>query len=94
MFGGKIAKKGETIEGTYRQHPYQDTWQEARPITYDGELTPEVCNAIEDAWRAFYSNLRPASSYGQLRWSSPDSFVCVDVLRRAVIVNCAINLCD
>lgn len=40
MFGGKIAKKGERIEGTYKMHAYQDTWQEARPITYDGELTP------------------------------------------------------
>ena len=94
MFGGKIAKTGEPIEGTYRQHAYQDTWQEARPITYDGELTPEVCEAIKAAWLGYYSRLRPVSGYCQLRWSSPDSFDRVDVERRAVIINCAINVCD
>lgn len=94
MFGGTISKTGETVPGTYRQHAYQDTWEEARPIKYDGELTPEVCAAIKAAWQGFYSNLKPESSWGKLRWSSPDSFVRVDVERRAVIVHCSVNLCD
>lgn len=94
MFGGTIAKTGETVEGTYRQHAYQDTWEEARPIKYDGELTPEVCAAIKAAWLNYNNSLKPVSGWGQLRWSSPDSFVRVDVERRAVIVHCSVNLCD
>lgn len=94
MFGGKIAKSGETIPGTYKQWDWSDTWQEARPITYAGELTPEVCAAIEKAWKAYYANVPAESSWGKLRWSSPDSFVRVDVEKRCVIVSCSVNLCD
>lgn len=94
MFGGTIAKTGETVPGTYRQHAYQDTWEEARPIKYDGELTPEVCAAIKAAWENYNRGIPTESGWGKLRWSSPDSFVRVDVEQRAVIVFCSQNLCD
>lgn len=92
-FGGTISKRGERIEGTDRMEAYQDVWEEARPINYDGELTPEVCRAIEKAWKAYNDSL-PNGYTVALRWPSPDRFVRVDVERRAVIVSCAINLCD
>lgn len=94
MFGGKIAKKGVRIEGTYKMHAYQNVWQEARPITYAGELTPAVCAGIKAAWNAYNGKLPTATGFGALRWSSPDVFSHVDVERRAVIVNCTENLCD
>lgn len=93
-FGGSIAKRGETIEGSFKSHAYQDVWEEARPIKYDGELTPEVCKAIEAAWNQYNDSLPVSTSYGCLRWPSPDSFIKVDTERRMVIVSCAINLCD
>lgn len=93
-FGGTIAKRGTVIPGTSAMHAYQDVWCEYRPITYDGELTPEVCEAIEKAWKDYYTPKKPASGYGCLRWSSPDEFVRVDVERRAVVVYCTINFCD
>ncbi len=93
-FGGSIAKRGETVEGTYRQNAYSDSWMEARAISYDGDLTPEVCKAIQAAWEAHYNKIPRESSWGALRWSSPDSFVSIDVERRAVIVSCSVNLCD
>lgn len=92
-FGGTIAKRGERIEGTFRMESYQDVWEEARPIKYDGELTPKVCRAIKKAWNDYNDSL-PNGHTIALRWPSPDRFVRVDVERRAVIVSCAINLCD
>lgn len=94
MFGGTFKKEGTMIEGTYRQHAWQDTWESAHPITYDGELTPEVCAAIKAAFTKYVNSLQPVSSWGRLRWPSLPTFVRVDVEKRCVITHEASNLCD
>lgn len=94
MYGGIISKESTKVPGTYRQHSYHDSWEESYPITYDGELTPEVCEAIKTAWQNWQNSIPRESSWGQLRWRSPSSFIRVDVETRAVIAFGSCNLCD
>lgn len=94
MFNGSFAKQGVMVPGTLRQHAWSDTWQDAHPIKYDGELTPEVCKAIKDAWNAYTDTIPRTSGYGKLRWSNPNTFSHVDIENRQVITNGSCQLCD
>lgn len=92
-FGGGIARKGTVVEGTYKQCAYHDQWDEAHAIRYDGELTPEVCEAIKSAWNKSRINA-PESSWGKLRWSNGSSAIRVDVENRLLITSHSVSLCD
>lgn len=94
MFGGKIKRKeGKTVEGSYRQNAWDDTCEIAYPIEYNGELTPEVCQAIMKAWNAtIYA--KPTSSWGALRWSAGNYANRVDVEKRMLITTSVTRLCD
>lgn len=92
-FRGGIARKGECIEGTYRQNAYDDSWEESHAIRYDGELTPEVCEAITKAWNNHPSN-QPESSWGALRWSGGNYVERIDVEKRVLITSHCVRLCD
>lgn len=94
MFGGKISKTPTIIEGTYRQYGYHDAWEESYAIEYDGELTPEVCEAIRIAWQAWQNSIPIENGWGNLRWRSPSSFIRVDIPTRKVISHGSVNLCD
>ena len=93
MFGGKIAKKGKMIEGTHHQNAWDDTWLTAHPISYDGELTEEVCKAIKKAFYRYHAK-QSYSSWGKLRWMNPPSIKEVDVDNRQLIVHNSQGLCD
>ena len=95
MFGGKLLiKSRKMIEGTHRMHSYQDTWEDSVDILYDGELTPSVCSAICEAWKKSGRLGTDQSGYGALRWSSADTILGVDVVRRQLRLGCSVNLCD
>ncbi len=94
MLGGSISKKGKLIEGTYQQHAWHDSWESEFAITFDGELTPEVCAAIRTAWQNHQFSIPSESSWGKLRWMSRPSFVRIDPLRRSLIASESQNLCD
>ena len=95
MFGGKLlVGTRKQIEGTYRMHSYQDTWEDSVDIQYDGELTPAVCLAICEAWKNAGKLGTNQSGYGALRWSNADTILGVDVGRRQLRLGCSVNLCD
>ena len=94
MFNGKILTgTRKTIPGTYKQHAYQDVWQESMDIQYDGELTEEIRAAICTAFRRSKHYTGGGSSFGALRWNSADS-VHVDADKRQLIINKSVNLTD
>ena len=95
MFNGKIlVKSRKMIEGSLRMESYQDVWKDAIDIEYDGELSPEVCKAIEKAFSSSKFMNKAQSGYGALRWSNGDSIVGVDVAKRQLIVESSVSLCD
>jgi hypothetical protein len=95
MFGGKIlVKTRKTVEGSYRQESYSDSWQDSIDIAYDGELTHEVCEAIKNAFYKSKARQKPESGYGQLRWSAGDYVSHIDVAKKQLILSCSVNICD
>lgn len=95
MFGGIIKhKEGKMVPGTLRQWDYSDTYQYSLPIEYDGELTPEVCTAIQNAWESWNRRQPRESSWGRLRWDGGSSFSHVDIENRCVIINGCTMLAD
>ena len=95
MLNGRIIKSSKsTVEGTHKMHAYSDTWNESYDIEYDGELSPAVCNTIVAAFKASNEHCKGSSSYGQLRWNSPDSAILVDVKARQLIVTRSTGMCD
>ena len=94
MFGGFISKRGKMVEGSLRQHAWQDTYEMAYPIRYDGEFTPTVIAAIKVAWEKYERSLPQVSSYGALRWPGPSNFVRVDVENKQVIIAESTMLAD
>jgi len=95
MFNGKIMLKNmKAIEGSYRQLDWSDESQSIIPIEYDGELTPEVCNAAVQALQKHINAQPQESSYGKLRWSTPDVINGVDVEQRGIIVTHVTRITD
>lgn len=95
MFGGKLlVKTRKTVEGSYRQYAYQDTWDDSIDIAYDGELTDEVCKAIEVAFYNSKNCQKRQSLYGALRAAQDDSVKGVDREKRQLIISCGCSLCD
>ena len=95
MFGGKIKTKSRTmVPGSHRMESYQDTWLDGVDIEYDGEITPEVEQAIIKAYRSAGKLGENQSGYGALRWANADTIVGVDKDRRQLILACSVNLCD
>ena len=95
-FNGKIIKAScKTLEGTYRQHAYADTWVDTYDVEYDGELTDEVCTAVVEAFKG--SKLHVAhsgSSYGALRYPLADSDIHVNWETRKLHFTRGQGLCD
>ena len=94
-FGGKIkVKTRKRVEGSLRMESYQDVWKDSIDIEYNGELTAEVCNAIKVAFEKSKFLGKPSSSYGALRWSNGDRVVGVDTVKRQLIIESAVGICD
>ena len=94
-FGGKLLiKTRRPVEGTFHQHAWHDSWQDSIDIDYAGELTPAVQEAITKAFYASEFCTKAQSSWGALRWASPDRVDHIDVEKRQLIINCVVNLCD
>jgi hypothetical protein len=94
-FGGKIlVNTRKTVEGSYRQNSYSDSWNVSIDIAYDGELTHDICEAIKNAFYKSKARQKPQSGYGQLRWSAGDSVSHVDVDKKQLILFCSVNLAD
>lgn len=95
MFNGKIlVKSRKMVPGSHRMESYQDVWQDSIDIAYDGELTNEVCSAIEKAFANSRFMGKAQSGYGALRWSNGDSILGVDKVKRQLIVASSVSLCD
>jgi len=95
MFGGKLlVKTRKMVEGSHRMESYQDTWLDGIDIDYDGEITPEVEQAIIEAYRSAGKLGENQSGYGVLRWANADTIVGVDKTKRQLILACSVNLCD
>ena len=95
MFNGKILVKTRTmVPGSHRMKSYQDTWQDSIDIAYDGELTPEVCSAIIEAFKKSRFMGKAQSGYGALRWSNGDTIIGVDKVKRQLILGSSVSLCD
>jgi hypothetical protein len=92
MFGGKI-KRANPVKLKHDYFDWSDVILCGYHIEYTGELTPDVCKAIEKAWDSDPRNA-PESSRGQLRWSAGAHAVRVDVENRQLIVSKTIMLCD
>ena len=96
MFGGKIVRNSrKVVPGTYRQHAYQDTWQDSMDIEFAGDLNdPAVQEAIKQAFYKSQSCQQAESSYGRLRWNSGDSVNRIDVAQKQLVIDCGCSLCD
>ena len=96
MFGGKIIRNSrKSVEGSYRQHAYQDTWQDSMDIQFDGDLSdPKVQAAITQAFYNSQSCQQSESSWGRLRWNSGDSVSHIDVAKKQLILNCGCSIAD
>ena len=95
MFGGKLLKNTrKQVPGSYKQRARSDDWQDSIDIEYAGEITPAVSEAIIKAFYASKLCTKGGSSFGALRWFSPDTVSHVDVENRKLIINCSQNLCD
>lgn len=95
MFGGKLIKSSrKTVEGSYRQEAYSDTWKDSIDIVYDGELTEAVCKAITEAFYNSSMRQQGQSLYGRLRARGTDWVSHVDTVKRQLIINCSESLCD
>ena len=95
MFGGKIlSKTRQQVPNSLKMQSYRDVWNDSVDISYDGELTPEVCRAICESWKKAGRLGENQSGYGALRWSNADTIVGVDVEKRQLILECSVSLCD
>ena len=95
MFGGKIlVNTRKQIPNSLRMASYQDIWQDSVDIEYDGEITPAVESAIIKAWKNAGKLGENQSGYGVLRWSNADTIIGVDKVKRQLILECSVNLCD
>jgi hypothetical protein len=95
MFGGKIlVSTRKQVPNSLKMHSYQDVWQDSVDIDFDGELTPEVCRAICDAYKSSGRLGSDQSGYGALRWSNADRIVGVNTDNRQLILECSVNLAD
>lgn len=90
-FGGTIVKQGKHVKTM--QYDCSDVSYYEHEIKYDGELTPEVCQAIKKAWDSQPLS-KPESSWGMLRWSAGHYADKVDVERRVLITHSITRLCD
>lgn len=94
-FGGKLLlKTRKIVPGTFQQQAWQDVWEDSIDIEFDGELTPEIQKAIVEAFIKSKSCGKGGSSFGALRWGSPDRVRGIDVEKRQLIISCAQNLAD
>jgi len=94
-FGGKLLlKTRKEVPGTYRQEAWQDTWKESIDIDFDGELTPEIQKAIIVAFMNSKACRKGSSSFGALRWGSPDNASYINKETRQLVIDCAVNLAD
>ena len=92
MLGGRVVRGSVKYLKSQQLAWHDDTTCEY-DIEYDGELTPEVCQAITKAFNADKRN-QPTSSWGQLRWSGGETVQSIDVERRKVITSRIVCLCD
>lgn len=96
MLGGKLLLKTKAdVPGSFKQLAYQDVWEYTIDIDYDGDLKDAaVQKKITDAFYKSKVASKGSSSYGALRWSSPDHVKGIDVENKKLIVSASINICD